>query len=61
LPELIGIVKNFILDALFCKPKESEVAWTQVCTIVWLLESHHLQGLDFGDTISCWVNTALSM
>jgi hypothetical protein len=53
---LIGIVKNFIMDGLFCKPEEPEVAWTQVRTIGWLRESRHLQVLDFGDTISCCVN-----
>jgi hypothetical protein len=57
--ELIGIVKNFILDGLFCKPEEPEVAWTQVRTLGWLLESHHLQALNVGDAISCCVNSGI--
>jgi hypothetical protein len=59
LHELIGIVKNFILDGLFCKPEESKVAWNQVRTIGWLRESRHLQALNFGDTISCCVNSGI--
>jgi hypothetical protein len=57
--ELIGIVKNFILDGLFCKPEEPEVAWTQVRILGWLRESRHLQALNFSDTISCCVNSGV--
>jgi hypothetical protein len=59
LHELISIVKNFILDGLFCKPEEPEVAWTQVRAMGWLRESRHLQALNFGDTISCCVNSGI--
>jgi hypothetical protein len=59
LHELIGIVKNFILDGLLCKPEGPELAWTQVRTIGWLEESDHLQALNFGDTISCCVNSGI--
>jgi hypothetical protein len=59
LHELIGIVKKFVLDNLFCKPEEPEVAWTQVWTIGWLLELRHLQALNFGDTTSCCVNSGI--
>jgi hypothetical protein len=59
LHELIGIVNNFILYGLFCKFEELEVAWTQVRTICCLREWRHLQALNFGDTISCCVNSGI--
>jgi hypothetical protein len=59
LHELIGIVKNFILDDRFCKPEELEVAGTQVRTVGRLQESRHLQALNFGYTISCCVNSGI--
>jgi hypothetical protein len=59
LHELIGIVKNVILDGLFCKSEELEVAWTQIRTTGWLWESRHLQALNFGVTISCCVNSGI--
>jgi hypothetical protein len=59
LHELIGIVKNFILESLFCKPEELEVTSTQVRTMGWLPELPHLQGLNFSDTISCCLNSGI--
>jgi hypothetical protein len=59
LHELIGVVKSFMLDDLFCKPEEPEVAWTQIRTIGWLRESRHLQALNFGDTTSSCVNSGI--
>jgi hypothetical protein len=59
LRELIRIVKIFITDGLFYKSEELEVTWAQVRTMGWLRESNHLQAPNFGDAISCCVNSGI--